>query len=107
METLQKYKVLVTTLVTAGRLASAQFPPEHFTHVFIDEAGQAQVRVNIVTNSSLRCYLLIILVSLQSQEPETVIAMTGLVKSTQARLVMAGDPRQLGPVIRSDLVFFV
>lgn len=45
METLQKYKVLVTTLVTAGRLASAQFPPEHFTHVFIDEAGQAQVRV--------------------------------------------------------------
>lgn len=54
METLQKYKVLVTTLVTAGRLASAQFPPEHFTHVFIDEAGQAQVRVSIVTNSSLR-----------------------------------------------------
>ena len=46
METLQKYKVLVTTLVTAGRLASAQFPPEHFTHVFIDEAGQAQVRVH-------------------------------------------------------------
>ena len=54
METLQKYKVLVTTLVTAGRLASAQFPPEHFTHVFIDEAGQAQVCcVTTVTNSSL------------------------------------------------------
>ena len=54
METLQKYKVLVTTLVTAGRLASAQFPPEHFTHVFIDEAGQAQVRVPTGTPSSLR-----------------------------------------------------
>ena len=36
-----------------------------------------------------------------------MIAMTGLVRSTQARLVMAGDPRQLGPVIRSDLVFFI
>ena len=105
METLQKYKVLVTTLVTAGRLASAQFPPEHFTHVFIDEAGQAQVCVTTVTNSTLHWYL--VTFSLQSQEPETVIAMTGLVKSTQARLVMAGDPRQLGPVIRSDLVFFV
>ena len=53
VETLQKYKVLVTTLVTAGRLASAQFPPEHFTHVFIDEAGQAQVRVSIVTHSTM------------------------------------------------------
>ena len=53
VETLQKYKVLVTTLVTAGRLASAQFPPEHFTHVFIDEAGQAQVRVPTGTISTL------------------------------------------------------
>ena len=33
--------------------------------------------------------------------------MTGLVRSTQARLVMAGDPRQLGPVIRSEIVFFI
>ena len=43
IETLQGFKVIVTTLVTAGRLASAQFPPDHFTHIFIDEAGQAQV----------------------------------------------------------------
>ena len=56
METLQKFKVLVTTLVTAGRLASAQFPPEHFTHVFIDEAGQAQVRVTTVYEPNAVCW---------------------------------------------------
>ena len=39
MEELMKYKIIVSTLVTAGRLASAQFPEDHFTHVFIDEAG--------------------------------------------------------------------
>ena len=78
VETLQGYKVIVTTLVTAGRLASAMFPPDHFTHIFIDESGQAQ-------------------------EPETVIAMTGLLRGARGRVVMAGDPRQLGPVIRSSL----
>ena len=78
METLQGFKVIVTTLVTAGRLASAQFPPDHFTHIFIDEAGQAQ-------------------------EPETAIAMTGLLRGTRGRVIMAGDPKQLGPVIRSSL----
>ena len=78
MENLQGFKVIVTTLVTAGKLASAQFPPDHFTHIFIDEAGQAQ-------------------------EPETAIAMTGLLRGTRGRVVMAGDPKQLGPVIRSSL----
>lgn len=37
---LSKHRVLVTTLVTAGRLASAQFPQGHFGHIFIDEAAQ-------------------------------------------------------------------
>jgi len=77
LEQLLKYKVIVTTLVTAGRLVSAQFPQDHFTHVFIDESGQAT-------------------------EPETVIAMAGLI-SSKGQVVMAGDPKQLGPVIRSNM----
>ena len=77
VEELTRYKIIVTTLVMAGRLVSAMFPPDHFTHVFIDESGQAT-------------------------EPETVIAMAGLLGSG-AQLVMAGDPRQLGPVIRSSI----
>lgn len=31
----------MVTLVTAGRMASADLPENHFTHVFIDEAGHA------------------------------------------------------------------
>eukprot|EP00092_Neocalanus_flemingeri_P108624 GFUD01139505.1.p1 GENE.GFUD01139505.1~~GFUD01139505.1.p1 ORF type:complete len:1236 (+),score=447.39 GFUD01139505.1:45-3752(+) len=77
LEQLEKYKVIVTTLVTAGRLVSAQFAKDHFTHVFIDESGQAT-------------------------EPESVIALAGLV-STRGQVVMAGDPKQLGPVIRSNM----
>jgi len=77
LEQLEKYKVIVTTLVTAGRLVSAQFPQDHFSHVFIDESGQAT-------------------------EPEAVIALAGLL-STKGQVVMAGDPKQLGPVIRSSV----
>ena len=39
---LMQYKVVVTTLVTAGRLVSAAVPSTHFNFVFIDEAGQVK-----------------------------------------------------------------
>lgn len=74
----RKFRILVTTLVTAGKLVSAVFPPNHFKHIFIDEAGQAT-------------------------EPESCIALGGLVSAEHGRLVMAGDPHQLGPVVRSSL----
>ena len=54
---------------------------KHFTHVFIDEAGY-------------------------STEPETVIPIANLLDIRQAnggQLVLAGDPKQLGPVITNNL----
>ncbi|NXE74207.1 SDE3 helicase, partial [Cochlearius cochlearius] len=84
-EHLGRYRILITTLVTAGRLASANFPPGFFTHVFIDESGQAV-------------------------EPESVVAIAGLLTAMDQKtnpnggqLVLAGDPQQLGPVLRSPL----
>ncbi|XP_068945382.1 helicase MOV-10 [Petaurus breviceps papuanus] len=80
---LQNYRVLITTLITAARLVSAEFPPSHFTHVFIDEAGHAV-------------------------EPECLVAVAGLLAVRDSdnpggQLVLAGDPQQLGPVLRSSL----
>ncbi|XP_019633546.1 PREDICTED: putative helicase mov-10-B.1 [Branchiostoma belcheri] len=78
-EIMQKYRIVVTTVVTAGRLASANFPPGHFTHVFIDESGHAV-------------------------EPEAVIPVAGLLSpESGGQLVLAGDPKQLGPVLRSPV----
>ncbi|TRY89114.1 hypothetical protein DNTS_011152 [Danionella cerebrum] len=77
-EILMGYSVIVVTLVTAGRLVSGGVPKGHFTHVFIDEAGQAV-------------------------EPECIIAVAGLLDPTKGQLVLAGDPQQLGPVLRSPL----
>uniref|UniRef100_A0A6I8NIJ1 RNA helicase n=1 Tax=Ornithorhynchus anatinus TaxID=9258 RepID=A0A6I8NIJ1_ORNAN len=82
-EKLQKYRVLITTLLTAGRLASAQFPRGHFSHIFIDEAGN-------------------------TAEPESLIAVAGLLDVEDSdtpggQLVLTGDPKQLGPVLHSQL----
>lgn len=84
-EKLRHYRVIITTLVTAGRLVTARFPDGHFSHVFVDESGHAV-------------------------EPECLVAIAGILtpmdRETNAnggQLVLAGDPKQLGPVLRSPL----
>ncbi|XP_041811417.1 putative helicase mov-10-B.2 [Chelmon rostratus] len=77
-ETLMKYTIIVTTMITAGRLVSGGIPVGHFTHIFMDEGGQAV-------------------------EPECVIAIAGLLSAGDGQLVLAGDPKQLGPILRSRL----
>uniref|UniRef100_A0A669EL22 RNA helicase n=1 Tax=Oreochromis niloticus TaxID=8128 RepID=A0A669EL22_ORENI len=75
-EELMKYKVMVTTLLTAGRLVSGDIPEGHFTHVFVDEAGHAV-------------------------ETECIVPLAGLLDATAGQVVLAGDPKQLGPILRS------
>ncbi|KAM4795733.1 putative helicase MOV-10 [Rhinophrynus dorsalis] len=82
---LKEYRVIITTLITASRLVSANFPHGYFSHVFIDEAGHAV-------------------------EPECVTAIAGILDVMDTKnnmnggqLVLAGDQQQLGPVLRSPV----
>ncbi|KAM3617817.1 uncharacterized protein V6R79_011507 [Siganus canaliculatus] len=77
-DTVMGYKIIVTTLFTAGRLVTANIPEGHFTHVFIDEAGYAM-------------------------EPECLIPLAGLLDPESGQVVLAGDPKQLGPIVTSHL----
>ena len=63
-------------LVTATE--KGLIPESFFTHIFIDECGQAV-------------------------EPECVIPVAGLLHPEKGQLVLAGDPEQLGPVLRSSV----
>lgn len=54
---------------------SANFESGHFSHVFVDECGHAM-------------------------EPECLIPIAGFADEN-IQIVLTGDPKQLGPVIRS------
>lgn len=79
---LYQHKVVICTLTTAGRLSQAHINPRHFTHVFVDESGSAT-------------------------ETQTLIAIAGICTSKNlihASITFAGDPKQLGPIIKSHAV---
>ncbi|KAJ8977568.1 hypothetical protein NQ317_005417 [Molorchus minor] len=83
LEDILKYRVVLTTLVTAARIVNGGVPAGHYTHVFIDESGYAT-------------------------ESQTLIAMAGILSNSKhkgnvkGQIVLAGDPRQLGPVVHSN-----
>ena len=67
------------------RLVSGEIPERHFTHMFIDEAGH-------------------------SLQPECLVPLAGMFSTETpggGQLVLAGDPQQLGPVLRSPVAIKV
>ncbi|XP_043952252.1 putative helicase mov-10-B.1 isoform X2 [Gambusia affinis] len=75
---LMTYQIMVTTLQTAGRLVTGGIPPDHYSYIIVDEAGQAI-------------------------ETECLIPIAGLLKPQSGQVVLAGDPKQLGPIILSKI----
>ncbi|CAH0563803.1 unnamed protein product [Brassicogethes aeneus] len=79
---LQKYRIVLTTNINAAKFHCGDVKPNHFNYVIIDEAG----------------YL---------TETETLVPLAGVLThqtfkgEVHGKLVLAGDPRQLGPRIHS------
>ena len=74
IEDLKRKSVVIMTISTSGKNPNIGLK-DHFTHVFVDEAGHVT-------------------------EPE-VAGCFGTTKES-AVIVLAGDPKQLGPIIRSE-----
>ncbi|XP_058147121.2 RNA helicase Mov10l1-like [Dasypus novemcinctus] len=72
-----QFKIILATCSTSGLFYQLGIRTGHFTHVFVDEAGQAR-------------------------EPECLIPL-GYISDTNGQIVLAGDPMQLGPVVKSKL----
>lgn len=69
------FRAIVTTCVSASVVYGIGMHRGHFTHIFVDEAGQAT-------------------------EPEVMIAIKTMADSN-TNIILAGDPKQLGPIVRS------
>ncbi|XP_063695847.1 putative helicase MOV-10 [Culicoides brevitarsis] len=74
---LYHYRIILTTLTTAGRLALNGMKKNFFDYIFIDEAGSSSEASAIIPIS--------LLISMQ--------------KPCKTNIVIAGDPMQLGPII--------
>ncbi|KAF5389777.1 hypothetical protein D9757_006011 [Collybiopsis confluens] len=77
LTTMLRFRVIVTTCVSASMLSGIGMPRGHFSHIFVDEAGQAT-------------------------EPEAMIGIKSIADNN-TNLVLSGDPKQLGPIIRSSV----
>jgi helicase MOV-10 len=77
MDRLQKFSVIVSTCLSASVFSGVGMARGHFTHIFIDEAGQAT-------------------------EPEAILSIK-LVADSKTNVILSGDPKQLGPIIRSGI----
>uniref|UniRef100_A0A663NB33 RNA helicase n=1 Tax=Athene cunicularia TaxID=194338 RepID=A0A663NB33_ATHCN len=71
------FRIIITTCSSAGLFYQTEIRLGHFTHVILDEAGQAS-------------------------EPESLIPI-GLISEANGQIVLVGDPKQLGPVIKSKI----
>ncbi|KIY67638.1 RNA helicase [Cylindrobasidium torrendii FP15055 ss-10] len=73
----KNFRVCVTTCVSASVFFGIGVPRGHYSHIFIDEAGQAT-------------------------EPETMISIKTMADN-KTNVILSGDPKQLGPIIRSPV----
>ncbi|XP_072200440.1 RNA helicase Mov10l1 [Excalfactoria chinensis] len=71
------FRIIITTCSSAGMFYQTGMRLGHFTHVILDEAGQAS-------------------------EPESLIPI-GLISEVNGQIVLVGDPKQLGPLIKSRI----
>ena len=78
---LRRYKVVVVTCISAPVLHGVGLPRGHFSHIFIDEAGQAT-------------------------ESESMASIK-LLSNNNTNVILSGDPMQLGPIIRSPVARFL
>ncbi|KAL1377833.1 hypothetical protein pipiens_001514 [Culex pipiens pipiens] len=81
-EDIRPCRVVLCTASTAGRLVGSDIPENHFSYIFIDECGSAKEVSSLV--------------------PIIGIGVHG--SEITASIVLAGDPKQLGPVIPYDFL---
>ena len=75
-----RHRIVIATCDTSGGIYNLGLTQGHFTHCVIDEAGE-------------------------TTEPQSMvpIGLLGMSSENDAQIILAGDPKQLGPVLQSNI----
>lgn len=95
VKSLINYRVVVSTCASGSLLHGVGVTSGHFTHIFVDEAGQA-------SEPEGKCYRDTCSNDMALIETLVMIPIK-MNAGLQTIVVLAGDPKQLGPVIRSPV----
>ena len=77
MAKMMRFRVIVSTCVSGSVVSGIGMRRGHFSHIFVDEAGQAT-------------------------EPEVAISIMTMADA-RTNIILSGDPKQLGPILRSRM----
>ncbi|XP_055676657.1 putative helicase mov-10-B.1 [Lutzomyia longipalpis] len=81
LKMIYQFRIVVCTISMAGKLVQARINTKHFSHVFIDESGCCT-------------------------ESQTIVPIIGIVANEHnihGQIILAGDHKQLGPVLTSSM----
>ena len=75
-----RHRIVVSTCDTSGGIYNLGLKQGHFTHCVIDEAGE-------------------------TTEPQSMVSigLLGMSSENESQIILAGDPKQLGPVLQSSV----
>ena len=92
-EALQAFRVVVSTCVSAYVPYGVGLQRGHYSHIFIDEAGQCpEPEVGVTYLIDCRS---------NAKSISKIMISIKLLADQHTRVVLSGDPKQLGPIIRS------
>lgn len=84
------------------RLVTGGIPAGHFTHIFVDEAGHAVETECLVPLAGTENKQTVIVLNLLYLLADfCYLWIKGLLNVESGQVVLAGDPKQLGPILRS------
>ena len=100
VEVFMRYKYVIATCSMAASLKNYSIPAGHFNVVFIDEAGALLCFLCKYIIAQSETFVL----SGQATEPEVISSFANLIdfSLSSPQLILAGDPKQLGPIVRSE-----
>lgn len=104
-------RIIVGTCMALGQMQLLDLPKGHFSHIVIDEAGQAtepEILIPLGKWLFTKCSMCFVdtpegFWCVRGYSTINFFYVAGFMAHESGQAILAGDPHQLGPVVQSDI----